>query len=210
MNGNEESVFAPEGVEIIERKIGYDGFFRLYRYSLRHRLFSGGWTPVISRELFERGHAVAVLPYDPDSDNVVLVEQFRIGALEAKGGPWLLECVAGMIEPGESVPEVAHREAMEEAGCELMELEFVSRYLVSPGGTSEQITLYCGKVDASGIGGIHGLVEEHEDIRVTPVPFDRAMELLREGRINSAAPIIALQWLAMNREQLRAKWGRPE
>ncbi len=209
MDSRKNPVTAPEGVEIVERKIGYDGFFRLYKYSLRHRLFAGGWTPVISRELFERGHAVAVLPYDPGSDTVVLLEQFRIGALEAKGGPWLLECVAGMIEPGESAQEVAHREAMEEAGCKLMELEFISRYLVSPGGTSEQITLYCGKVDANGAGGIHGLVEEHEDIRVTAVPFDRAMELLHEGRINSAAPIIALQWLAMNREQLRARWGQP-
>ncbi len=199
---------APDGVEIIEQKIGYEGFFRLYNYRLRHRLFAGGWTPVISRELFERGHAVAVLPYDPRSDMVVLVEQFRIGALEAEGGPWLLECVAGMIEQGEGAREVAHREAMEEAGCELMELEFICQYLVSPGGTSEQITLYCGRVDANGAGGIHGLVEEHEDIRVTPVPFDRAMELLQEGRINSAAPIIALQWLAMNREPLRARWGQ--
>ncbi len=209
MENRKTPVPAPEGVEIINRRVGYSGFFRLYKYSLRHRLFNGGWTPVISRELFERGHAVAVLPYDPHSDTVVLVEQFRIGALEAKGGPWLLECVAGMIEPGESAPQVAHREAMEEAGCELMELAFISEYLVSPGGTSERITLYCGKVNADSAGGIHGLVEEHEDIRVTPVPFDRAMELLHEGHINSAAPIIALQWLAMNREQLCAKWGQP-
>ncbi len=199
---------APEGVEIIERKTGYSGFFRLCKYRLRHRLFAGGWSPVISRELFERGHAVAVLPWDPRADVVLLVEQFRIGALHARGGAWLLECVAGMMEPGESPEGVAQREAMEEAGCELQELELICEYLVSPGGTSERITLYCGRVDASGAGGIHGLVEEHEDIRVTPVPFVRAMELLREGRINSAAPIIALQWLALNRERLRSTWGQ--
>ncbi len=198
---------APEGVEIVEQRLGYDGFFRLYRYRLRHRLFAGGWTPVICRELFERGHAVAVLPYDPCRDAVVLIEQFRIGALEAGGGPWLLECVAGMIEVGESPQAVAHREAAEEAGCALMELEFISEYLVSPGGTSERITLYCGRVDTNGVGGIHGLPEEHEDIRVTVVSFEQAMALLRKGRINSAAPIIALQWLAMNRQQLIAKWG---
>ncbi|HFC53270.1 MAG TPA: NUDIX domain-containing protein, partial [Gammaproteobacteria bacterium] len=184
------------------------GFFRLLNYRLRHRLFGGGWTPVISRELFERGHAAAVLPYDPDLDRVVLVEQFRIGALQAEGGPWLVECVAGMIEPGEAPEEVVRREALEEAGCRLQELERIFEYLVSPGGTSERITLYCGRVDASNAGGIHGLAEEHEDIRVMPVPFRAAMEMLHEGRIDSAAPIIAMQWLAMNRERLRHEWGR--
>ncbi len=197
----------PEGVEIVSKEVGYAGFFRLYRYRLRHRLFSGGWTPVITRELFERGNAVAVLPYDPVRDEVVLVEQFRIGALEMEGGPWLLECVAGMIEAGESPEAVAHREAQEEAGCRLLMLERIAHYLVSPGGTSERITLYCGRVEAQGIGGIHGLAEEHEDIRVKVVSFERAMALLQEGRINSAAPIIAMQWLAMNRERLRKRWG---
>ncbi len=198
---------APEGVEIVECRTAYSGFFRLCSYRLRHRLFAGGWTPVISRELFERGHAAAVLPYDPDLDRVVLVEQFRIGALQAEGGPWLVECVAGMIEPGEAPEAVVRREALEEAGCQLKDLEQIFEYLVSPGGTSECITLYCGRVDASDAGGIHGLAEEHEDIRVVPVSFAKAMEMLREGRINSAAPIIAMQWLAMNRDWLRSKWS---
>ena len=198
---------APEGVEIVECRTAYSGFFRLCSYRRRHRLFAGGWTPVISRELFERGHAAAVLPYDPDLDRVVLVEQFRIGALQAEGGPWLVECVAGMIEPGEAPEAVARREALEEAGCQLKDLEQIFEYLVSPGGTSECITLYCGRVDASDAGGIHGLAEEHEDIRVVPVSFAKAMEMLREGRINSAAPIIAMQWLAMNRDWLRSKWS---
>ncbi len=200
----------PEGVEIVEREIAYSGFFRLYRYRLRHRLFKGGWSPVITRELFERGNAVAVLPYDPVRDEVVLVEQFRIGALKARGGPWLMECVAGMVEANESPQTVAHREAREEAGCRLMLLEPIADYLVSPGGTSERITLYCGKVDATHLGGIHGLAEEHEDIRVMVVPFRQAMVLLHQGRINSAAPIIALQWLAMNRERLRRRWNRSD
>ncbi len=198
---------SPEGVEIVECRTAYRGFFRLLDYRLRHRLFGGGWTPVISRELFERGHAAAVLPYDPVLDRVVLVEQFRIGALQARGGPWLLECVAGMIEPGEVPHEVARRETLEEAGCRLKGMERISEYLVSPGGTSERITLYCGWVDAGGAGGVHGLAEEHEDIRVVPVSFHSAMEMLRTGRINSAAPIIAMQWLAMNRERLRREWG---
>lgn len=169
------------------------------RYRLRHSLYRGGLSGELTRELFERGHAVAVLPYDPQRDMVVLLEQFRIGALAMPGGPWLVEIVAGMIEPGEDVEAVARREAMEEAGAELGCLHFICDYLVSPGGTSERISLYCAEVDSRGLGGIHGLAEEHEDIRVEVVSFDTAWQLLQQGEINSASPIIALQWLARER-----------
>ena len=84
-------------VEILDKTICYNGFFRIERYRLRHRLYSGAWSRELTRELFERGHAAAVLPYDPILDAVVLVEQFRIGALEAPGDPWLLEIVAGVM-----------------------------------------------------------------------------------------------------------------
>ena len=192
-------------VDIVDKSVAYDGFFKLERYQIRHSLFNGGMSEVISRELFERGHAVAVLPYDPQRDEVVLLEQFRIGALGRTKGPWLTEIVAGMIEPGESAREVAEREAMEEAGCRLLELIPILNYYVSPGGTSETIQLYCGRVDASAVSeGIYGLQHEQEDIRVIKVSFDQAVAWLKSGRIDSAAPIIALQWLMMNREKLRA------
>lgn len=191
------------GYEILDSETVYQGFFRLERYRLRHRLFAGGMSGPVQRELFERGHAAAVLLYDPQRDAVVLLEQFRIGALQAAGGPWLLEIVAGMIEEGESAAEVVRREALEEAGARIQRLEFICDYLVSPGGTSETISLYCGLVDSDGLGGIHGLEEEQEDIRVTVVTFDQAWALWQQGQINSASPIIALQWLAMQRECLR-------
>lgn len=191
------------GFEILDSETVYQGFFRLERYRLHHRLFAGGMSGPVQRELFERGHAAAVLLYDPQRDAVVLLEQFRIGALQAAGGPWLLEIVAGMIEDGESAAEVVRREAMEEAGARIQRLEFICDYLVSPGGTSETISLYCGLVDSDGLGGIHGLDEEQEDIRVTVVTFDQAWALWQQGQINSASPIIALQWLAMQRETLR-------
>jgi ADP-ribose pyrophosphatase len=195
-------------VEILEKTVCYDGFFRLERYRLRHRLFSGAWSRVLTRELFERGHAAAVLPYDPVLDMVVLVEQFRIGALEAPGDPWLLEIVAGVIDhPGETPEDVARREAVEEANCQLQEVIHICDYFVSPGGTSERISLFCGKVDASGAGGLCGLAVEEEDIRVIVLPFVEAIEQLHAGKINSAAPIIALQWLQLNHDQLRARWG---
>lgn len=188
--------------ELIDREVCYQGFFRLERYHLRHQLFNGGWTDVLTREIFERGHAVAVLPYDPVRDEVVLLEQFRAGALDFPGGPWLTEIVAGIIDAGETVEQVAHREAREEAGCTLLELVHICDYLVSPGGTTETISLYCGRVDATGLGGVHGLDHEHEDIRVSTVKREQAMRWLEEGRIESAAPIIALQWLQLNHQRL--------
>ncbi len=192
--------------DILEKSTGYAGFFRLMRYRLRHRLFNGGWSPVLTRELFERGHAAAVLPYDPVADRVILIEQFRIGALEAPGGPWLLEIVAGMIDEGETPEEVIRREAVEETGCPVQEVVPICEYLVSPGGTSERISLFCGKVDATHAGGIHGVAEESEDIRVVVMSADDAVVRMQDGTIISAAPIIALQWFQHHREQLRTRW----
>jgi ADP-ribose pyrophosphatase len=196
--------------EILETSTGYAGFFRLMRYRLRHRLYNGNWSPVLTRELFERGHAAALLPYDPVADRVILIEQFRIGALEATGGPWLLEIVAGIIEPSETPEDVVRREAVEEMGCPVQEVVPICEYYVSPGGTSERISLFCGKVDASQAGGIHGLADESEDIRVVPMSADEAIARMQAGAIVSAAPIIALQWLALNRDQMRRRWGTAE
>lgn len=204
---NKQATFNLLDVEVLAHRCVYQGFFQMQQYRLRHRLFAGGWSEVMSRELFERGHAVVVMPYDPLRDEVVLLEQFRIGAMHTPGGPWLLEFVAGMFKEGEDALDVARREVQEEMGCEVAELEFISEYLVSPGGTSERISLYCGRVDASQANGIHGLDEEHEDIRVSTVSFDQAVALLQGGRINSAAPIIGLQWLQTNRQQLRKQWN---
>jgi ADP-ribose pyrophosphatase len=193
-------------VDILDKKDCYQGFFRLEKYRLRHRLYDGAMSSIVERELFERGHAAAALLYDPLRDEVVILEQFRIGALEIDGGPWLYEIVAGMIEHGENAEAVVRREALEEAGCSILALEFICEYLVSPGGTSERISLYCAMVDAEGVGGVHGLADEHEDIRVQAVSFDEVWQWFEQGRINSASPIIALQWLAMHRERLRRKW----
>jgi ADP-ribose pyrophosphatase len=195
--------------EVLDKSICYSGFFRMEKYRLRHELFSGPWSPEIVRECLERGHAVAVLPYDPDHDRIVLLEQFRVGALEFPGGPWLLEIVAGIIDhPGETTEDVARRETTEEAGCELLDLIPICHYLVSPGGTSESITLFCGRVDASTVTpGVRGVACEHEDIGVHVVSRAEALDLLHSGRINSAAPIIALQWLELNRTKLLERWG---
>ena len=203
-NLEQDSMAVKYRTEIVDKEIAYKGFFKLEKYRLRHSLFQGGMSNTMSRELFERGHAVAVLPYDPQRDEVVLLEQFRIGALNGVNGAWLTEIIAGMIDKDETAEQVARREAVEEAGCEIKELIPICNYYVSPGGTSETIELYCGIVDTEQVQeGIYGLEEENEDIRVFKTSYQQLIGWLEQGKINSAAPVIAVQWLMLNRETLR-------
>lgn len=190
--------FNHNDVEVVSKEIVFQGHFRIEKFTLRFRLFAGGWSNNVTREIFERGSAVAVLPYDPINKKVVLIEQFRVGALADKTTPWLLEPVAGIIEPNESIEEVSHREAKEEAGLDIIELIPICNYWVSPGGTTEQVFLFCGKVDATKAGGLHGLKAENEDIRVHVFDLHEARQLLDQGKINNAMGVIALQWLFLN------------
>jgi ADP-ribose pyrophosphatase len=192
--------------KVLEKSIVYRGFFQMERYRLQHRLFCGAWGPPIIRECLERGHAVAVLPYDPVRDQVVLIEQFRIGALQTQDHPWLMEIVAGIIDPDEHKQDVAQRETREEAGCGLLDIFPICEYLISPGGTSETITLYCGRVDTTQVDGLQGVPEEHEDIRVHVLSRREATVLLNTGAIRSATAIIALQWLEMHHTNLLKRW----
>jgi ADP-ribose pyrophosphatase len=194
-------------VQLIERESCYRGFYRLDRVHLRHRQFAGGMGPQLSRELFVRHDAVCVLPYDPQRDTVVLIEQFRIGALDKSENPWLLELVAGLIDKDEQPEEVARREAVEEAGLELGALWPVTAYYPSPGGSDERVHLFVGRCDSSSAAGIHGLAEEGEDIRVHVWPLEDALQAVKDGLIDNAASIIALQWLALNRAEVRGLWG---
>ncbi len=196
------ATFGPDDWESTGSETCYEGFFRIERVSLRHRLFGGGWSQVLRRELFRRGQAVGVVLFDPVADRVGLLEQFRVGALGESSGPWLLEIVAGMMKAGESPEEVARREIEEEAGLQQVELKPIGRFLLSPGGSDEAITLYCGLADLSEAGGIHGLDHEAEDIRVFTLPSEEAFAAVRSGRCNNAPAAIALQWLELNRAAL--------
>lgn len=189
--------------EIIDKELVYDGFFVMEKYRLKHTLFAGGWSSEFSRELFRRNNCVAVLLYDPDADKIVLIEQFRVGAAANTDMAWLVEIVAGAIDEGETPEQVAYRESKEEAGCDILELKLINRFYTTPGGSSEQISLFYGRVDSSQIGGIHGLEHEDEDILVYTLPFDEAYRMLEEGKIESAIPIIAIQWLALNKLALK-------
>lgn len=205
--GGNVTDFTRADVEVLDRQTGFKGFYRLDVLTLRHRLFSGGWGPALRRELFVRHDAVCVLPYDPWLDQVVLIEQVRIGAIDKSDRPWMLELVAGLIDKDEPPEAVAHREAEEEAGLKLLDLTPITRYFPSPGGSDERVYLYLALVDSRGAGGIHGLEEEGEDIRVSRWSRADAMGALSSGRIDNAATIIALQWLEMNVQQLRDNAG---
>ncbi|EGT3573919.1 ADP-ribose diphosphatase [Citrobacter sp. ANG330] len=207
-SGNSPVTFAKNDVEIIARETLYRGFFSLDLYRFRHRLFNGEMSQEVRREIFERGHAAVLLPFDPERDEVVLIEQVRIAAYDTSETPWLLELVAGMIEDGETVEDVARREAMEEAGIVVKRTKPVLSYLASPGGTSERSSIMVGEVDATTANGIHGLADENEDIRVHVVSREQAYRWVEEGKIDNAASVIALQWLQLHYKELIHEWKK--
>lgn len=192
-----------DDVQIIERSLERQGFLSIFRYTIRHRLFAGGWSQVFQRELMERGHAAVVIPYDPNRDTLVLLEQFRVGAMSDKTSPWLLEFVAGMIDASDLDAEaVAHRELYEEAGLRAQKMHYALSYYSSPGGCSEKISIYVAEVDSNQAATLGGLATEHEDIRVHVLPRTEVELLLEQGKINNAASVIGLQWLQLHRASL--------
>ncbi|EGR2042777.1 ADP-ribose diphosphatase [Vibrio parahaemolyticus] len=201
--------FTSRDVEIISKESVFEGFFKMVKYRFKHKLFAGGWSDVVEREMFERGHAAAMLPYDPKTDQVVIIEQIRIGALEHEH-PWQLEIVAGMIDRDESAEEVIRREAEEEAGITVGRVASVTSYYPSSGGCSEKLDVFVGEVDASKAHGIHGLDYEDEDIRVHVLSREQAYQWVKDGIFENGASIITLQWLQLNHQELRSQWGSPQ
>lgn len=199
-------LFDSKNIEIKSVDKVFNGFFKINKFTFRHNLFNGGQSNWVDREIFERGDAVGVLPYDPFEQKVVLIEQIRIGALASKESPWLLEVIAGMVDKeNEDLEDVAKREAFEEADLNINTLTPMLSYLSSPGGTSERLYLYMGIVDSNGVGGVHGLEDENEDIKVHVLDVEHAFELLDSGVIDNAATVISLQWLRLNKQKIDAE-----
>ncbi len=192
--------------QIVSRDRVFNGFYKMDKFVFTHDLFTGGTSPEITRELMIRPDAVCVLLFDPVLDQVVLVEQFRIGGL-SQDNPWLLELVAGLIDKDESPEEVGRREAVEEAGIELGRMKQISKYLPSPGGSNEEVYLFIAEVDSSNAGGVFGLEHEGEDIRVAVMSVDDAWHQVQKGRMNNAAGIMAMQWLQLNYDQIKQEWS---
>jgi len=212
--------FGMSDVEVVKKTRVWDGYFQLDKYTLRHRLHDGNdehMSGAMDREIFERGHAAASLLYDPILEKLVFIEQFRPGAYAALSSPWfdektfspwLLEIVAGIIDEGETPEGVIRREAVEEANLDVRDIVPIIHYLVSPGGTSESMFLFCAKVDAANAGGIFGLNEEHEDIRVLSVDVASALKWLDEGRFINSMTLIAMQWFGANHALLKERWAK--
>ena len=195
-------------VKLLQEEPLHDGFFRMVRLHLRHRLFSGGWTQTLDREVVLHSSVAAVIPYDPIRDSIVLIEQFRNGKFAAGDPrPWSISIVGGMIEPGESAADMARRETREETGCVVDRLAKALTFYSSPGGSAQHITLYCGEVSSKDVSGLYGIADEGEDIRAFEVSFVEAMKMVNDDFLDNAVSIVGLQWLDRNREKLRRSWA---
>jgi ADP-ribose diphosphatase len=194
-------------IEIIEATTAFERFLRMEVIRFRHRLFNGEWSAVHTYDVLRRGPAVAVVLYDPDHDQVVLVEQLRLPALLAGARPWQIEIVAGLADAGEAPERVAVRETREETGCALEgELIPIQRYLPSPGDSDESVFLFCARVDATAASGVHGVPEEGEDIRIVVKSIAEISAMLDAGAIENGHTLVALYWLLRHRDHLRRLW----
>jgi ADP-ribose pyrophosphatase len=197
---------AKETAELVRQEVAFQGYFQVVRYFFRHTLHNGGMSDVISREVFERGQAGAVLLYDPQRDEVVLIRQFRAGAYSAGHHPWTWEAVAGIIEKDETAESMIRREVVEEAGLTVGELLPIQSIMLTPGACSEACQIFLGRIDTTKAGGVFGLASEGEDILVKVMPFAEAYALLERNEVDNAVGVIALQWLALHRDEVRKRW----
>ena len=201
-------IFAGKDFSVDSVEAVYQGFFKLSRYRLRHRLFNDGWSKVLHRELFQRGNAVGVLVFDPWHDTVGIVEQFRIGALSNVTGPWQYELVAGMVKSGDDPRDVAISELREEAGLEVDDLIPICDYFVSAGGTDEKMYLFCALTDLAARSGIYGLPSEGEDIMFHVWDFEEVLSAFNNGQLNNAAMTISILWLQNRRREFCNRYKR--
>jgi ADP-ribose pyrophosphatase len=195
-----------ETAEVVRKETAFQGYFRVVRYFFRHSLHKGGISDVISREVFERGQAGAVLLYDPDRDEVVLIRQFRAGAYVAGRHPFTWELVAGIIEEGETAEDMIRREVGEEAGLTVDDLLPIQNIMLTPGACSEACQIFVGRIDARKAGGVFGLASEGEDILVKVLSFAEAYAMVERDEVDNAVGVIGLQWLALHRDELRRRW----
>ncbi|MBY8977540.1 NUDIX domain-containing protein [Rhodobacteraceae bacterium NNCM2] len=200
--------FEPEAVEHIKVKYPYSDFMLVQQHRLRHRRFDGTWSAEMNRSVALWGDAATILPYDPATDRVLLIEQFRPGPA-ARGDltPWCIEVIAGRIDPEETPEATARREALEEGGVEIGALHPLPPFYPTPGMVAEKFYGFVGQADLAGEGTLGGLAAEDEDIRAIILPLDQAMAALDAGEVNTSAAQNALLWLDRNRKLLQTKWG---
>jgi ADP-ribose pyrophosphatase len=199
-------------VIIVSQQRAWSGRFAVDLIRFRHRCFDGTMSDPRTWELWRRGRAVALIPYDPITDSVVMIEQFRLPALAAGIEPVMIELPAGLIEDGEPVEAAMHRELQEEMRMTADCLQRIGGYLLSAGSSDELLDLYVGRVRApesgpDGIVGLAGAAIEGEDIRIRVWPADKAIALALEGRLANSVTTLGLLWLSAKRDILRQQWS---
>lgn len=192
-------------MEILERRRTHAGFLRLDMITLRHERFDGRTTGVLNRELLVQRAAVAVVPWDPHRDVVVLVEQFRAGLIDTPDA-WSMEAPAGLIDGDEPPEEAARREVQEETGLRAVRIEAAGLYHSSPGASTEAVRCFVAEVTAPVEGGLFGVAGEDEDIRTVVLPRMEAMAAIDDGRLTAANTLIPLAWLDRQRDRLHRAW----
>ena len=181
-------------VEIERKRRILDDFFKVEEAHLRYERFDGKMSPVVRRLNFERGDSVAAVIFNPGTQRLLLVNQFKYPAYD-KGPGWITETVAGMIDKNETPEDAARREIEEEMGYRVTNLEHISTFYVSPGGSSERIVLYYAEVNAtdkSKAGG--GVGSEDEDIVTVELTLAEALEQIRSGELADAKTILGILW----------------
>lgn len=193
-------------IVVKSHKRAFDGFYKIDEIIFDHPTFSGEMIHDVRREVIVRRDAVAVLPYDPVHDTVLLTRQLRIASSGKSESPWIIELIAGLVDkPDEAFINVAEREAKEEAGLTLSNLMPICDFFTSVGGSNEKLYLFLALTDLSDAGGYFGLMEEKEDIDAFVVSREEAMDMMENGEIQTASTIIALQWLAMNYQRYQTQ-----
>jgi len=193
--------------EIIHREALFQGYFRVDLFHIRQELYKGGWSEVFKREVLDTGKEAAfILLFDPEEDKVIMIEEFRSGVMAYGENPFLLQCVAGIVDAGETPQTAAKREAKEEAGCTVTQIQKIYSYYPSPGCQSQKTTLFVGRTKAPEDGSVYGLPEEGEDIKIVVMDASKAINLLYTGELKDASSIIAMQWFSLHRTDLRSRW----
>lgn len=193
--------------EVLLRETLFQGYFRVERLHVQHERFDGSQSAVFTREVFHTSERVTgVLLFDPQHDRVVLIEEFRAPVAATPHDPWMMGIVMGMVDANETPEHAARREALEEAGCEVLDLQPIASYFSSPGANSEYVHLFVGRINAPEQGGVFGMTTENEDIRVHVLDAMRAISLLYGNKIQNAQTLVAMQWFAMHHTDLRSRW----
>ncbi|WP_326518875.1 NUDIX domain-containing protein [Acinetobacter sp. CAAS 2-6] len=196
MNILDQASFSYQDVEITSRESLFRGFIQVEKVHLRHRQFADAqYTPVLTRELIHRPEAAGVLIYDDQQQKFALIEQFRVGALDDQRSPWQLEVIAGVLDGDESPESCICRESLEEAGCQIFDLQHLFSFYPSAGACSELFHLYAAKADLTAAGGIFGMSDEGEDIKLHLFEYSDIAALFSQGRLRNSPVIMALQWL---------------